>query len=164
MATLNTGAYTVQLNGKESTGVALVEVYDAAANGFARLVNLSVRAQIGEGSEAPNVGFVIAGTGPRRVMIRAVGPSLEAFGVTDAIRDPQIELFRGATRIDQNDNWDGSDTLSATFALVGAFGFADNSSRDAVLLTTLDPGAYTVVISGMNGAKGIGLVELYDVP
>jgi hypothetical protein len=165
MATLNTGAYTVQLSGKDSTsGTALVEVYDAAATGMTKLVNLSVRAHIGTASEAPNVGFVIAGTSPRRVMIRAVGPSLATFGVTGAIADPQLELFRGATPIEQNDNWGGGSFLSTTFAQVGAFGFSDNASRDAVLLTTLEPGAYTVVITGVNGATGIGLVEVYDMP
>ena len=164
MATLETGAYTVQLSGKEaSSGVALVEVYDAASGNTAKLVNLSVRAQVGSGSEAPNIGFVVAGTQPKRVLIRAVGPTLGLFGVTDALADPQLELFEGSTRIDQNDNWGGSAELSATFNRVGAFGFADPSSRDAVLLTTLAPGAYTVVVSGANGTTGVGLVELYEV-
>ncbi|MGH7944381.1 MAG: immunoglobulin domain-containing protein [Opitutaceae bacterium] len=165
MATLENGAYTVQLSGKETeSGVALVEVYDAATNGLGKLVNLSVRAYVGSGSDVPNVGFVVAGSTPRKIMIRAVGPTLGAFGVTDSIADPQLELFHGSTRIDQNDNWGGNTSLSATFAEVGAFGFADPASRDAVLVTTLDPGAYTVVVSGANGTKGVGLVEVYDVP
>jgi hypothetical protein len=165
MATLENGAYTVQLSGKDAAkGVALVEVYDAASNGIGKLVNLSVRAYVGTGAEAPNVGFVVAGTAARKVMIRAAGPALEAFGVTDSIADPQLELFRGSTRIDQNDNWGGNDNLTSTFAEVGAFGFTNPGSRDAVLLTTLEPGAYTVVVSGVNGTKGVGLVEVYDVP
>jgi hypothetical protein len=164
MATLQNGAYTVQLSGKDSAnGVGLVEVYDAASAGTGKLVNLSVRAQVG-GDEVPNVGFVVAGTGARTVMIRAVGPSLAEFGVTDAIADPQLELFRGSTRIDQNDNWGGSTSLSAAFAQIGAFPFKDTASRDAVLTVTLDPGAYTVVVSGVNGSKGVGLVEVYDLP
>jgi hypothetical protein len=165
MATLENGAYTVQLSGKGTArGVALVEVYDAATSGLNKLVNLSVRAYIGSDSDVPNLGFVVAGTTARKVMIRAVGPTLGAFGVSDSIADPQLELFRGATRIDQNDNWGGSAALSTTFAEVGAFGFADATSRDAVLLTTLEPGAYTVVVTGVNGTKGTGLVEVYDVP
>jgi hypothetical protein len=165
MATLQNGAYTVQLSGKESSsGVALVEVYDAASSAVGKLVNLSVRAYVGSGSDVPNVGFVVAGTAARTVMIRAVGPALESFGVTGVIADPQIELYRGSTRVDQNDNWGGSTSLAAAFAQVGAFGFADPSSRDAVLFTTLEPGAYTVVVSGANGTKGVGLVEVYDMP
>jgi hypothetical protein len=164
MATLENGAYTVQLSGKGSaSGVALVEVYDAASSGSGQLVNLSVRAYVG-GSEVPNVGFVVAGNTPRKVMIRAVGPALGAFGVTDSISDPQLELFRGSTRVDQNDNWGGSATLSSTFAQVGAFGLSDTASQDAALVTTLEPGAYTVVVTGVNGSKGVGLVEVYDVP
>lgn len=165
MATLTQGAYTVQLSGKESsTGVALVEVYDAAANSSTKLVNLSVRTFVGSAADAPNVGFVIAGTSPRRLLIRAVGPTLGSFGVTDAIADPQLELYRGTTRVDLNDNWGGSASLGDTFAQVGAFGLSDTASKDSVLLTTLEPGAYTVVVTGVNGAKGIGLVEVYDAP
>lgn len=165
MTTLQAGAYTAQLSSKDAAGgVALVEVYDAASGNAAKLVNLSVRAQIGGSSEAPNVGFVIAGTAPKRVLIRAVGPALGAFGVTGVIADPQLEVFRGATRIEQNDNWGGDEALGAIFNQVGAFGIADRSSRDAVLFAILQPGAYTVVVSGVNGSSGVGLVELYEVP
>lgn len=165
MATLESGAYTAQVTGKDANnGVALVEVYDAATTNAAKLVNLSVRARIGTGEDAPAVGFVVSGNGPKRVMIRAAGPALAAFGVTDAIADPQIELFKGDVRLNQNDDWAGSDAMIATFNQVGAFPFPDASSRDAVLLTTLEPGPYTVVVSGVAGTSGIGLVELYEVP
>jgi hypothetical protein len=165
MATLETGAYTVQLTGKDSaSGVGLVEVYDAATAGSAKLVNLSVRAYIGNGNDVPNVGFVIAGTTSKRVLIRAVGPTLSTFAVSDAISDPQIELFKGSTRIDLNDNWGGSAAISTLFGQVGAFALSDVGSRDAVLSVALEPGAYTVVVSGANGTTGIGLVELYEAP
>jgi hypothetical protein len=165
MATLEKGAYTVQLSGKDAaSGVGLVEVYDAASASTAKLVNLSVRAYIGGGSESPNVGFVIAGSAPRRLMVRAVGPGLATFGVPNTIADPKIELFKDGVRIDENDNWAGSDALIALFSQVGAFGLPDSASRDAVLLVTLDPGAYTVVVSGANGSAGVGLVELYEAP
>jgi hypothetical protein len=165
MANLDTGAYTVQVNGKETaTGVALVEVYDAAASNPASLVNLSVRTNVGSGADAPNVGFVLSGTEARRVLIRAVGPTLAAFGVSDLLADPQLEIFKGGVLLDSNDNWGGDPALSAIFARVGAFSFADGKSRDAVLLVTLQPGAYTVVASGVSGTTGIALVEVYDVP
>jgi hypothetical protein len=166
MTTLKSGAYTAQVSSKDaSQGVALVEVYDTAAAGTSsRLVNLSVRAQVGGVADAPNVGFVIAGTTPKRVLIRAVGPTLRAFGVTDAVADPKLEVYRGATLLEQNDNWGGGEVYSTVFSRVGAFGFADPDSRDAVLFTVLDPGAYTVVVSGAQGTSGVGLVELYEVP
>ncbi len=164
MATLRSGAYTAQVTSKDATtGVALVEVYDTAANATTRLVNLSVRAHVG-GAEAPNVGFVIAGTQPKRVLIRAVGPALAAFGVTDAIEDPKLEVYRGSTMVEQNDNWGGGEVYDSIFTRVGAFGFANPESRDAVLFTVLEPGAYTVVVTGANGSSGVGLVELYEVP
>jgi hypothetical protein len=166
MTTLKSGAYTAQVSSKDaSQGVALVEVYDTAAAGTSsRLVNLSVRAQVGGVADAPNVGFVIAGTTPKRVLIRAVGPTLRAFGVTDAVADPKLEVYRGATLLEQNDNWGGGEVYSTVFSRVGAFGFADPDSRDAVLFTVLDSGAYTVVVSGAQGTSGVGLVELYEVP
>lgn len=164
MSRLTNGAYTVELSGKAGAGVALVEVYDAQSGNGSRLVNLSVRARIGTGADAPSVGFVIGGTNSKRVMLRAVGPTLSAFGVTDALADPQIELYQGDTRISVNDNWGGDAELSATFSRVGAFGFSDPNSRDAVMVTTLAPGAYTVIVSGVNGSTGTGLVELYELP
>jgi hypothetical protein len=165
MARLATGAYTLQLNSKTSaSGVALAEVYDAAASDPSSLVNLSVRTAVGTGADAPNVGFVVSGTTPKRVMIRAVGPTLAAFGVTNVLADPQLEIFREGVLLDTNDNWSGDPLLAETFARVGAFALADDKSRDAVLFMTLMPGAYTVVASGVNSGTGIALVEVYDVP
>ena len=165
LANLGAGAYTVQVGGKnDETGVALVEVYDAASDNAASLVNLSVRTFVGAGGEAPNLGFVVAGNTPKRVLIRAVGPTLGAFGVSGTLDDPQLELFKNGVRVGLNDNWEGDAALSATFASVGAFGLTDVNSKDAVMLVTLEPGAYTVVASGVGGSTGIALVEVYDVP
>ncbi len=165
MTTLNSGAYTVQVSGKDSgSGVALVEVYDASSAAAASLVNLSVRANVGAGPESPSLGFVISGTTPKRVMIRAAGPTLTAFGVPDVLSDPRLQLYQGNTLVNENDNWGGSAEMSATFAQVGAFGFADPSSRDAALVATLAPGAYTVLISGVGNSSGVALIEVYDLP
>ncbi len=165
LANLGAGAYTVQVGGKDGeTGVALVEVYDAASDNAASLVNLSVRTFVVAGGEAPNLGFVVAGNTPKRVLIRAVGPTLGAFGVSGTLDDPQLELFKNGVRVGLNDNWEGDAALSATFASVGAFGLTDVNSKDAVMLVTLEPGAYTVVASGVGGSTGIALVEVYDVP
>jgi hypothetical protein len=155
----------VQVNGKDTaTGVALVEVYDAAATNPANLINLSVRTNVGAGADAPNVGFVVSGTAAKRVLIRAVGPTLAAFGVPDVLADPELQIFKGGELLEANDNWGGDPALAAAFARIGAFGLADGNSKDAVLLVTLQPGAYTVVASGVNSSTGIALVEVYDVP
>lgn len=165
LADLSAGAYTVQVGSKDSeTGVALVEVYDAAASAPAALVNLSVRTFVGAGSEAPNLGFVVSGSTAKRVLIRAVGPTLGEFGVAGVLADPQLELFKNGARIANNDNWDGDAALVSAFSSVGAFGLANPNSKDAVILATLEPGAYTVIASGVAGSTGIALVEVYDVP
>ncbi|MDP3071866.1 MAG: immunoglobulin domain-containing protein [Opitutaceae bacterium] len=165
MSTLPAGAYTVQVGGKAAAyGVALVEVYDAAVANSGTFINLSVRARVDAGPETPNLGFVISGTTAKRVMIRAAGPTLAAFGVSDVLADPRVQLFQGSRLVAENDNWGGSATMAATFAQVGAFGFADPESRDAALIATLAPGAYTAVISGVALSSGVALIEVYDLP
>ncbi len=152
----------------DSQGVALVEAYDAdavpGAPGNPRLLNLSTRADVGAGENALIAGFVLTGTQPRRVLIRAIGPSLAAFGVTGALADPVLTLYRGATVLATNDDWEISRSgaaIAVTAQRVGAFAL-EAASLDAALLTTLPPGPYTVVVTGVDDATGIALVEVYD--
>lgn len=121
----------------------------------ARLSNLSIRTPLAAG-QSLIVGFVVAG-GPRSVLVRGAGPALGALGLTGALADPRLELYRGDTRILENDDWSGG--LADAFAGVGAFPFAPGS-RDAALLQTLD-GPHTVQVRG-NGS-GLVLVEAYDI-
>lgn len=165
LPTLAAGAYTVQLSGQSGhAGDALLEAYAGLADDSAGLVNLSVRARVGSGTDTPQVGFVISGTAAKRVLIRAVGPTLAAFGLTGVLANPHLELFRQGVAIDANDNWGGAAELRAAFSRVGAFDFADQQSRDAVLLVTLEPGSYSVVTSGVGGSTGLALIEVYDAP
>jgi hypothetical protein len=162
---LRSGAYTAQVSGQSSEqGVALIEVYDGASTEAGRLVNVSTRARVGTGSDVPHIGFVIQGTQPKKLLIRAVGPTLGVFGVGGVLADPQLELFEGPSRLLYNDDWNGSSELGAAFSRVGAFGFADPLSKDAAILVTLEPGAYTTVVSGVNGGTGTVLVEVYEMP
>ncbi|MSU47931.1 MAG: DUF4832 domain-containing protein [Opitutus sp.] len=148
------------------TGVVIAEVYDATPSATytaatPRLVNVSVLKPIGAGL---TVGFVIGGAGGKTVLIRAVGPGLAAFRVGGAIADPRLELFDGASKsIGTNDNWGGTATLSAAFTAAGAFAL-DAASKDAALLTTLQPGNYSVRMDGVGGTTGVGLVEVYELP
>jgi len=80
------------------------------------------------------------------------------------LADPQIALFQGDTTLIENDNWGGTATLKETFASLGAFPLSHDTSKDAALLVTLDPGVYTVQVSGVNNTTGIALVEIYEVP
>ena len=142
-------------------GTALVEVYDAQVDYAVRLVDISARNQVGTGNDVLIVGFVIAGTGTKRVLIRGIGPGLAQFKVGGFLADPVLDLYDSAgARINGNDNW--SATLVPVFTQVGAFAL-DHGSADAALLVTLPPGIYTAVLSGKNQGTGQGLVEVYEV-
>ena len=164
---LPANSYSVQITGKNNgTGIALAEVYDATpaaefSGSTPRLVNVSARSRVGTGDEILIAGFVVTGATPLRVLVRAAGPTLSGFGVGGALQDPKLELFRGSTRIGENDNWEPA--ASATFVNVGAFPFG-TGSRDAALVVTLGPGAYTAQVSGVNATTGVALVEVYEVP
>ncbi len=97
------------------------------------------------------------------MLIRAVGPTLGAFGVSGALADPKLELYAGTALIQSNDNWAGTAALGSAFSAVGAFSL-DPASKDSALLVTLPPGSYTAQVSGVNGATGVALVEVYEVP
>ncbi|MCX6955853.1 MAG: hypothetical protein NTV51_27230, partial [Verrucomicrobia bacterium] len=163
------GGYTLNVSGVGGAlGTVLAELYDATAvSAFTaatpRLINVSVRKQIGTG-ESLTAGFVVGGNTSRTILIRAVGPTLGAFGVPGTMGDPKLELFSGDTTLATNDNWGGDAQLTAACAAVGAFGFSDPTSKDAMLLVTLPPGAYTAQVSGANNTSGAALVEIYEVP
>lgn len=156
--------YTVQLSGNAgSTGVALVELYDTrAGDTAARLANVSARSPVGTGENVLVAGFTVGGSGSRQLLIRAVGPTLTALGVSGALLDPKLELFnQSSVKIAENDNW--SAALASSFTRVGAFQLTPNS-RDAVLIVTLPPGSYTAQVSGVSNTTGVALVEVYELP
>jgi hypothetical protein len=103
-------------------------------------------------------GFIITG-GPKLVMVRAMGPSLAAAGVSPALANPALTLYANGTQLAANDNW----KTNANVADIIASGIAPNDDSEAVLLIRLEPGAYTTVVSGAGGTTGIGLVEVYEV-
>ncbi len=166
---LAAGGYTVQITGVGgTTGVVLAELYDltAAASVTAstpRLVNISARTQVGTGGDILIAGFNVGGTGTRRLLIRAVGPTLGAFGVTGALTDPRLEIYAGANVVASNDNWDAAATPLALQTAVGAFALTAGS-RDAVISVNLAPGGYTAQVSGVGGTTGVALVEVYELP
>ncbi len=155
------GGRSIQARGT-GAGVVLVEAYDLGTGNSPRLINVSARNRVGTGDDILIAGFNVAGTGTKRLLIRAVGPKLTVFGVTGILADPKLELFSSAAaKLSENDNWDSS--LAPTFSAVGAFSL-DVGSRDAALLTTLAPGSYTVQVSGVGGGTGEALIEIYEVP
>jgi hypothetical protein len=161
-----TGGYTVQVAGAGgSTGVALMEAYDAGGGISARLANVSARSAVGTGAGILIAGFVVH-EGACRILVRAVGPGLAPFNVPGALGDPQLQIFRDTQLVAENNDWGAAanaGVLAATGQSVGAFALPAGS-RDAVLLVTLTPGAYTAQVSGVNGTTGVALVEVYEVP
>lgn len=130
------------------------------------LVNLSTRVRLSTPTDTLIAGFVISGNTPRNILLRAAGPSLAAFGIADFIPRPVVALYQGQNIIASNDDWSLGDLtrLSAAFDRVGAFRFASITSRDAALLITLLPGAYTVQVSDKTARTGVTLAEVYEVP
>jgi hypothetical protein len=125
-------------------------------------VNLSTRGQVGTGDAIMIAGFVVEND-TRRVLIRAVGPSLGQFGVTGFLNDPMLAVYRSgmASAIASNDNWGSTPELITVGANAGAFALVAQSA-DAALLTTLTPGAYTVHVSGKDQGTGVALLEVYQ--
>lgn len=165
------GSYTANITGQsDDTGIALAEIYDATpagapTPGSPRLVNLSARAQVANGSAVLIAGFVVGGTTSMQVLIRASGPALVPFGVAGTLHDPQLQVF-GSNRpfpLASNTGWAGDPGIASTAAWVGAFPWTATSA-DSALLLTLAPGAYTAEVAGAGGDGGVALIEVYEVP
>ena len=172
LSTLAAGTDTAVTTG--SGGIALVEIYDAQpAVNFnpPRLINVSARAQVGTGSGVLIAGFVVKGTLREKLLVRAIGPTLGAFGVAGVLGDPKLEIHATVagqdTVIASNDNWgdvpNDPAQMAAAFASVGAFNFTAGS-KDAALIATLAPGSYSAVVSGVGNTAGVALIEVYELP
>jgi sugar lactone lactonase YvrE len=170
LLTLQPGVYTAHIAGAgETTGLSLLEVYDADAssNEGSRAINISTRSHVGTADATLIAGFVINGAASRRVLIRALGPSLAGFGLTGVLAEPEIRLFDAsgalqATARAWSQTSHAADIRHAA-TLAGAFDLPEDS-KDAALVATLLPGAYTVQVSGLNNTTGTALVEVYDLP
>ena len=170
LVTLAPGDYTAQVTSADNaTGVALVEIYDAdpaTPASSSRLINTSVRAQVGTGGQILIPGLVVGPGAPKTVLIRAVGPGLAPFGVTGLLARPVLTLFSGDTAYRTNTGWrnmDDSDLFQTESRRRGLFPLAADGA-DSALYVTLDPGAYTLQVTGLNATTGVALVEIYEVP
>jgi hypothetical protein len=122
------------------------------------LANISTRGFVNTGQGQLIGGFIIRG-GPKFVLIRALGPSLSAFGVSPVLADPKIQLFQGNTLLSQNDNWQSASNV----ADVSATSIPPSDPKEAALLIRLEAGNYTTVVSGADNGTGISLVEVYEI-
>lgn len=123
-----------------------------------KLVNVSTRAHVGNGGGVMIGGFIITGTAPKNVALRALGPSLALASVTGALADPMLELYDGADHlVAKNDNWG---TLPKSLL---PNGLAPSNPAESVIAAKLAPGSYTAVLSGVGDSEGVALLELYDL-
>jgi hypothetical protein len=123
------------------------------------LLNISTRMQVLTDDRVLIGGFIVNGTGPKKVILRGIGPSLTALGVPDALADPMLELHNAAgATIASNDDWQDSQKTE-----IEATGFAPSDPKESAIVMDLDPAAYTVILQGTNQSTGVGLVEGYDL-
>jgi subtilisin family serine protease len=161
LTTLSPGSYTVFVQGtNQSSGVALVEVYDLSPTDGSKLSNISTRGRVQLGDNVMIGGFILGGDGggSLTVLVRAIGPSLAQYGL-QVLADPTLELHNGnGTLIGQNDDWRSDQEQ----AIINS-GFPPSDNRESAILATLAPGNYTAIVRGKNNTTGIALVEVYNL-
>jgi hypothetical protein len=124
-------------------------------------LNLSTRMRVGTGENVGIGGFIITGTAPKHLLLRAIGPSLAQFGIPNVLEDPVIELQGpGAFVTITNDNWQDD---PAQAAAIQATGIPPGNDLESAIDVTLGPGAYTAIVRGNNATSGVALVEAYDL-
>ena len=161
-ATLAPGAYTAIVRGNgNTTGVGLVEVYDLDQAAPSKLGNISTRAFCGTDANIVIAGFTLGNNvGDDRIVVRGLGPSLTAAGVSNVLADPALELRNGnGTLLISNNDWQDNPAQAAE---ISAAGLAPTNTLESAIAATLPPGLYTALLAGLNNGIGNSLVEVYD--
>jgi hypothetical protein len=162
LITLPPGAYTAIVEGQGGgTGTAVAGVYEVDGPTIP-LTNISSRGRVQTGNDVMIGGFVITGNAAQTVALVATGPSLAAFGITNPLANPILRLVRSSDQVTlaTNDDWQ----LAPNAAQIQAAGFAPSDAQEAAIMTSLPPGAYTVILEGVGGGTGVGVVGVYAVP
>jgi hypothetical protein len=151
------------INGDQSDNSAFGAgaAYVFAAPGSAPIIpllNISTRLNVGIGENVLIGGFIVVGTDSKKVIIRAIGPSLTDLGVPDALADPVLELHKQDGSMVTNDNWRTTQEQEIIETTI-----PPTDDLESSIVATLDPGPYTAIVSGKNNGTGIGLVEVYDL-
>lgn len=162
LATFAPGTYTAVMTGKgETSGVAVIEVYDLSQTELSKLANISTRAFVSTGDDILIAGFVLGESSvDDRIVVRGMGPSLATAGLRNALPDPVLELrdLNGALIVANNDWRDNPVSADE----ISAAGLAPANNLEAAITATLAPGVYTALLRGGNNGTGVGVVEVYD--
>lgn len=165
--TLAPGNYTLILRGKgDGSGVGLVEAYDLSAGTDSRLGNISTRGFVSSGDNALIAGFIARGTGAgnAKVALRALGASLAAAGVTDALADPKLEVRNAdGSIVTSNNDWSAVPSFDDPTHELIALGLTPVNEREAATTKDVPPGNYTVIVRANDNGTGVALVEVYDI-
>jgi hypothetical protein len=169
IAELPAGNYTAIVRGVNDTmGVALVEAYDLSPDSNSILGNVSTRSFVQIGDNVMIGGFIVQGTQPKRVILRAIGPELTQLGVPNVLANPTLELHDGTgALIASNDNWRqtiiGGIIHQNQVRDIIASGLAPTDGRESAIIAELPAGNYTAIVRGVNNTTGVALVEVYDL-
>ncbi len=157
VATLAPGSYTaVVFDQTGQTGVALFELYDLDS-GSSRLLNLSTRGRVDTQDRVMIGGFVVGGSEPLPLIVRAIGPSLTEFGILDALMNPVLELRNGdGSLVLQNDDWRSDQQQPIIDS-----NLAPADDRESAIIGTLSPGPYSAIVRGSANSTGVALFEIY---
>lgn len=162
VTTLAPGAYTAVMRGKGgASGIGVVEAYDLDLNAKSKLANIATRGLVGTNENVMIGGFITGGNGQAdsKVVIRAIGPSLAAFGIPNVLQDPLLELHSAnGTTIQTNDDWQDTQPTEITQT-----GLAPTDPRESAMVSILPDGNYTAIVRGKNNTSGVAVVEVYSV-
>jgi hypothetical protein len=169
IADLAPGNYTAIVRGvNNTTGVGLVEMYDLSGDASSILGNISTRSFVQTDDNVMIGGFIVQGTEPKKVIIRAIGPELSQFGVPDPLANPRLELHNATgALIGSNDDWQhtiiGGVITRNQVADIQNSGHAPTDPSESAIIAELPPGNYTAIVRGVNNTTGVALVEVYDL-
>jgi hypothetical protein len=159
-------AYAATFNGEQD--IYYIRIRPSAALLQTSLDNISTRSFVQTGENVMIGGFIVQGTGPKRVIIRAIGPELTQYGITDALANPRLELHNGTgALIATNDNWQatilGGVITTNQVSEIQNSGYAPTAASESAIIANLQPGNYTAIVRGVNNTTGVALVEVYDL-
>ena len=169
VADLAPGNYTAIVRGvSNTTGVGLVEMYDLSPSTTSILGNISTRTFVQTGENVMIGGFVVQGTGTKRVIVRAIGPELTQYGITNALANPTLELHDATgALIGSNDDWQttmiGGIISTNQVSDIQNSGHAPTAANESAIVANIPAGNYTAIVRGVNDTTGVALIDMYDL-